>query len=138
MNVALFMKLYLLTIPVFFVIDIIWLALVAKGFYGKHLGYLMAESVRWPAAVVFYMLYIAGLVLFSLMPAFEKQSLARALLLGGALGLIAYSTYDLTNYATIRDWPLIVVVVDLAWGTALSAAVSAISYFIASRWLQLP
>ncbi|MBP7735068.1 MAG: DUF2177 family protein [Spirochaetes bacterium] len=135
MNMALFMKLYLITIPVFFAIDIIWLAAVARGFYNTHLGYIMAESVRWPAAIIFYLLYIAGLVLFVIMPAFEKQSLLRALALGALLGLVSYATYDLTNYATIRDWPLVVVIVDMAWGTALSAGVSAISCLIALRWL---
>jgi uncharacterized membrane protein len=135
MNPIPFVKLYLITIPVFFVIDIVWIGLVAKGFYKTHLGYLMAESVQWPAAVIFYLLYIGGLVLFAIMPAVEKQSLLRAALLGASLGLIAYATYDLTNFATIRDWPLVVVVVDMIWGTALSAGVSAASYLIASRWL---
>lgn len=135
LNMALFLKLYLITIPVFFVIDIIWLAVVAKGFYSAHLGYIMAESVRWPAAVIFYLLYIAGLVLFVIMPAVEKQSWLRALALGAALGLVSYATYDLTNYATIRDWPMVVVIVDMIWGMALSAGVSAISSLIALRWL---
>ncbi len=135
MNATLFIKMYLITIPVFFVIDIIWLGVISKGFYKEQLGYLMAESVKWPAAVIFYLLYIAGLVLFSIMPAVEKQSLLRAVFLGASLGLVAYSTYDLTNYATIKDWPLIVVIVDMIWGTVLSAGVCAISYLIASRWL---
>lgn len=135
MNTTLFMKLYLIAIPVFFAIDIIWLAVISKGFYKSQLGYLMAESVKWPAAVIFYFLYIAGLVLFSIMPAVEKQSLLKAVLTGASLGLVAYSTYDLTNYATIRDWPLIVVVIDMIWGTILSAGVSAITYMIAVRWL---
>ncbi len=135
MNATLFMKLYLITIPVFFAIDIIWLAVISKGFYKAQLGYLMAESVKWPVAVIFYFLYIAGLVLFSIMPTVEKQSLLKAVLTGASLGLVAYSTYDLTNYATIKDWPLIVVVVDMIWGTILSAGVSAITYMIAVRWL---
>lgn len=135
MNVTLFIKLYLVTIPVFFAIDMVWLGLISRGFYKEHLGYIMADSVRWPAAVVFYLLYIAGIVLFAVMPAVEKQSLFRAVLLGAALGLVAYATYDLTNYATIRDWPLIVVIVDLIWGTVLTAGVSAISCLIALRWL---
>lgn len=126
---------YIIAIPVFFLIDIIWLAVVSKSFYRDQLGYLMAESVKWPAAVIFYLLYIAGLVLFSIMPAVEKQSLLKAVILGASLGLVAYATYDLTNYATIKEWPLIVVVVDMIWGTVLSAGVSAITYVIVSRWL---
>jgi uncharacterized membrane protein len=135
MNTVFFIKIYLITIPVFFAIDIIWLGVISKGFYKAQLGYLMAESVKWPAAVLFYLLYIAGLVLFSIMPAVEKQSLFKSVLLGASLGLIAYSTYDLTNYATIKDWPLIVVVVDMIWGMILSASVSAISYLMTVRWL---
>lgn len=135
MNATLFIKMYIIAIPVFFLIDIIWLAVVSKSFYRDQLGYLMAESVKWPAAVIFYLLYIAGLVLFSIMPAVEKQSLLKAVILGASLGLVAYATYDLTNYATIKEWPLIVVVVDMIWGTVLSAGVSAITYVIVSRWL---
>jgi len=133
MNMTLFIKLYLITIPVFFAIDMVWLAVISKGFYKEHLGYVMAESVKWPAALLFYLLYIAGIVLFAVMPAVEKQSLLRALLMGAALGLVSYATYDLTNYATIRDWPLVVVIVDLIWGTVLSAGVSAIACLIALR-----
>jgi len=135
MNASLFMKIYIITVPVFFVIDIIWLAVVAKSFYREHLGFLMTDSVKWPVAVLFYLLYIAGLAVFSIMPAVEKNSLLHAVFLGAALGLVAYSTYDLTNYATIKNWPLIVVVVDMIWGTVLSAGVSAASYLIAARWL---
>ncbi|HOT46164.1 MAG TPA: DUF2177 family protein [Spirochaetota bacterium] len=135
MNATLFIKLYLITIPVFFAIDIVWLAVISKGFYREQLGYIMSESVKWPAALLFYLLYIGGLVLFAVMPAVEKQSLLRALVMGAALGLVAYATYDLTNYATIRDWPLVVVIVDLIWGTILSAGVSAIASLVALRWL---
>lgn len=126
-------KLFFIALPVFFVIDMVWLALVAKKFYSQHLGYIMRPDVGWAAAVIFYLLFIAGLVTFVISPAVEKQSWLHALLFGAFFGLITYSTYDLTNLATLKDWPLIVTVVDLIWGMVLSASISVITYLIANR-----
>lgn len=128
-----FFKLYLITLPIFFAIDMLWLGLIAKSFYAKQLGYLMKTEVNWVAGVLFYLLFIAGLVVFVLTPALEKHSLMHAVLLGAFLGLISYATYDLTNLATIKDWPLLVTGVDLVWGMVLSATVSTIAYLIAVR-----
>lgn len=133
MNLISSIKLYLIMVPVFFAVDIVWLGLISKNFYQKHLGYLMAPSVNWPPAVIFYLLYIAGILFFAVIPAFEKQSLLKAVGAGAFLGLVAYATYDLTNYATIRDWPFIVVAVDLAWGMTCSAIVSVAGYLAAVR-----
>ena len=119
--------------PVFFVIDIIWLVFVAKNFYQKHIGFLMKPDVNWTAAIIFYLIFIAGLILFVISPAIEKQSWVHALLFGALFGLITYATYDLTNLATLKDWPVIVTVVDLIWGTFLAASVSVITYLIASK-----
>jgi len=127
------MKLYLIALPVFFAIDMVWLGLVAHNFYKKHIGFLMANEVNWIAALIFYFLFIAGLVVFVISPALQKNSLLTALLLGALFGLITYATYDLTNLATIKHWPLLVTVVDLLWGMTLSASVSAISFLIAKK-----
>jgi uncharacterized membrane protein len=127
-----FFKLYIIALPVFFMIDIIWLTLVARKFYNRHLGFLMRPDVNWYAAIIFYLLFIAGLIVFVISPALEKRSLIHALLFGALFGLITYATYDLTNLATLKDWPVIVTVVDLLWGMVLSAAVSAITYLIYS------
>ena len=124
-------KLYLIALPVFFAIDMVWLGLVAKGFYRRQIGSLMRESVGWPAAIAFYRLFILGLVVFVVAPAMDDGSWLRALLLGALFGLIAYATYDLTNLATLRGWPLTVTVVDLIWGAALAATVSVATYGIA-------
>jgi len=124
-------KLYLIALPVFFAIDMVWLGLVAKGFYRRQIGSLMRESVGWPAAIAFYLLFILGLVVFVVAPAMDDGSWLRALLLGALFGLIAYATYDLTNLATLRGWPLTVTVVDLIWGAALAATVSVATYGIA-------
>lgn len=128
-----FAKLYLLTLPVFFAIDLVWLGVVAKPFYGKHLGFLMSPAPNWAAAILFYLLFIAGLVFFVIQPAFARGQWAYALGAGMFFGLITYATYDLTNLATIKQWPVIVTVVDLLWGTVLSGSVSVIAFFVARR-----
>ena len=127
-----FIKLFFTSLAVFFAIDMIWLVLVAKNFYSKHLGFLMKPDINWSAAVIFYLLFICGLIVFVVTPALEKHSLVHALLFGALFGLITYATYDLTNLATLKDWPITVTIVDLIWGMVLSASVSAITYLIAS------
>ncbi|MRR08078.1 MAG: DUF2177 family protein [Deltaproteobacteria bacterium] len=122
--------LYLLTIPVFFGIDMLWLGFVARGFYRKYLGHLLRPDVNWYAALVFYLLYIGGILIFATMPALEKKSLYQAVVLGGLFGFFAYATYDLTNMATLKDWPLNVVIVDIIWGVVLTASVGAASFLI--------
>ncbi len=129
-----FLKLYAIALPVFFAIDMVWLGVVAKNFYSKHLGYLMTPSVNWAAAIIFYLLFIVGLVVFVVEPNMEKNSVVRVLLTGALFGLVCYATYDLTNLATVKNWPLIVTVVDLVWGAVLSAAVSSITFLIAKKF----
>lgn len=128
-----FLKLYLIALPVFFIIDMVWLALVAKGFYAKQIGFLMKPDINWAAAIIFYLLFIVGLVQFVITPALEKNSWLHAVLFGALFGLITYATYDLTNLATLKDWPILVTIVDLIWGAVLAAAVSSITYFIAVK-----
>jgi len=128
-----FIKLYAIALPVFFAIDMIWLGLIAKGFYAKQIGSLLKPDVNWTAAIVFYLLFIVGLVVFVITPAVEKNSWMHALLFGALFGLVCYATYDLTNLALAKDWPLLVTIVDLAWGAVLAASVSTITYFIASK-----
>ena len=128
-----FLKLYFIALPVFFALDMIWLGLVAKDFYRNQIGFLLKENVNWVAAISFYLLFIIGVVFFVVMPALEKGSLMYALLVGALFGFITYATYDLTNLATTKDWPLLVTLVDLAWGAVLSASVSSVTYLIATR-----
>ena len=126
-------KIYLITVPVFFLIDLCWIGLVAKDFYQKHLGYILSPKVNWTAALLFYFLFIAGIVFFAVKPALEQQSAMRAMLNGALFGFLAYATYDLTNLATIRDWPVIVAVVDMAWGAVLCGTVAWLSYIVSLR-----
>ncbi len=128
-----FLKLYAIALPVFFAIDMIWLGLVAKKFYAKYLGFIMSPTVNWAAAIIFYLLFIVGIVIFVITPALKQQSLLNAALLGALFGLITYATYDLTNLATIKNWPLIVTVVDMIWCETLSTLISVITYLIAKK-----
>jgi uncharacterized membrane protein len=128
-----FIKLFLLSLPVLIVIDMVWLVLVAKKFYQDQIGFLMKPDINWFAAILFYMLFIAGLVIFVISPAIEKHSWVHAIFYGALFGLVTYATYDLTNLATMKDWPLLVTIVDLIWGTVLAASISGITYFIAGK-----
>ncbi len=125
---AKYIQLYLVVLASFFVIDMIWLGLVAKKFYRDQLGFLMRAKVNWPAAIIFYLLFIVGLVFFVVYPAIGEGSWFYALWTGAFFGLICYATYDLTNLATLKNWPLKVTMVDLAWGSALSAILSVIGF----------
>lgn len=126
---------YLLTAVVFFAIDMLWLGLVAKGLYNKYLGSFLAEQVNWTAAIIFYLLFIVGIFVFAIMPAVEKDSLMKAVLLGALFGFFTYATYDLTNLATLKDWPIKIVLIDIVWGAVLTASVST-SGFAIMKWLN--
>ena len=128
------LKLYAISVPVFFLIDFLWLGLIAKPFYDKHLGYILRSQVLWAAAILFYLFFLLGLVVFVIAPAVESGSLVKAILLGLFFGFITYQTYELTNYALVKDWPFIVVIVDIAWGMVLSALVSAVTFILATKF----
>ena len=117
----------LATFAVMAVFDGAWLLGVARGFYRTHLGFLMAERPNWAAAGAFYLLYAIGVTVFATQPGIDDGSAVTAAWRGGLFGLVAYATYDLTNMATLRGWPTIVTIVDMAWGTVLSAAVAGIA-----------
>lgn len=128
-------KQFLVALFSFLIIDGLWLTVIAKDFYAKHLGFLMAKTPNLAAAGIFYLIYVFTMVVLIISPAVQKGSLQSAILTGALFGLCAYATYDLTNLATIKDWPVIVTVVDLIWGTFLSGAVAGISYWIIIKWL---
>ena len=134
MNVSYYLKLYVLTVPVFFIIDIIWLGVIAREFYRRNLSFVLSPDVNWAAAINFYLIYIAGIIFFAVRPALAIDSLRHAALLGGLFGFFTYATYDLTNMATIKGWPLKIVVIDIFWGTCLCLLVAGLSFLIA-KWL---
>lgn len=128
-------KQYLVALVTFLLIDGVWLTVVAKNFYAKYLGYLMAKTPNLAAAGLFYLIFIFGLVKLVIEPGLNSGDLRQTILNGALLGLCCYATYDLTNMATVKDWPMIVTIVDLVWGTVLSGAVTGISYLILTKWL---
>lgn len=130
MSISAFLRLHIATLVVFLAIDMVWLGWIARGFYRAQIGGLMRDDVNWTAALLFYVLFIAGLLVFAVIPALDR-SLVRAALAGGFFGLVAYATYDLTNLATLRGFPARVAVADLAWGFVVSALTSAAAWKLA-------
>ena len=133
MTVAGFFKLYGVALITFFAMDLLWLGVVARGFYQAHMGHLMKPSVNWAAAFAFYLVFLVGLEVLVILPAVERQSFAQAVLLGALFGLVTYAAYDLTNLATLNGFPWKVALVDLVWGTVLCATVSAMTYLASTR-----
>ena len=129
-----FIKLYLVSLFVFFAIDLLWLGVIAKNLYKEQIGFLMTDQIRWGAAILFYCLYLFGLVFFAILPAFKENEWNMALLNGAVFGLICYATYDLTNLATLKGWPVKIVLYDLVWGTFISGVTALITYWIGTYW----
>ncbi len=125
---------FLVAFAVFMVIDLIWLGVIAAPFYRNQIGFLMAKNVNWVAAVLFYIIFIAAMVIFVIQPAIVNQSLMSAILMGALFGLVTYATYDLTNLATLEGWPITLVIVDIIWGMSLSVLVSAITYLLVNAF----
>src|SRR4051812_13785740 len=123
------------TFVVLLVIDMIWLGVVAKGMYQEAMGDLMSPNPRLAFAAVFYLAYPIGLLVFAIVPGLDQQGVLRAALLGALFGLFCYATYDLTNLAVIRDWPLALSFIDIAWG-ALVSGVAAAAGAAALRWFE--
>jgi uncharacterized membrane protein len=121
---------YFLTFAVFFIIDMAWLGFVAKDFYRKHLSNFLTDNVNWVAAFVFYFLFVIGVFIFAIVPSVEKNSLSSAIMLGALFGFFTYATYDLTNLATLKDWPITIVFIDIIWGTVLTGIVSTAGFYI--------
>ena len=124
---------YVASAIVFFGLDLLWLGVVAKGFYARQLGDLLSDQPNMAVAGLFYAGYVGGIVLFAVAPALQAQSWTTALVLGVFLGLMAYGTYDMTNLATIRNWPVAMSAVDMLWGSVLTG-IAASAGFFAVRW----
>ena len=130
MDLQTFVLLYLLSVPVFFTVDMIWLGYLARDLYRREIGYLLGD-VRWGAAVGFYLIYLIGVTYFATYPAYVEESVWHALWLGGLFGFFTYATYDMTNLATVKGWPVKIVVIDIIWGTVLGASVAGGTVFLA-------
>ncbi|MHB8963955.1 MAG: DUF2177 family protein [Saccharofermentanales bacterium] len=130
-----FLKHYLIALVVFTLIDLVWLLVISKKLYKDKIGHLMAETVNLPAAAIFYLLFIAALVFFVVLPAADKPSaVLYALGAGAFFGLVAYATYDLTNLATLKGWPVSLTIIDLAWGSFVTGTTCALTTWISGRF----
>ncbi len=125
---------YFAALVTFFGADMVWLGTMAPRFYRPTLGDIALSGVNLAPAVVFYAIYPVGLLIFAIHPALKSGSLAAALVSGALFGLFTYATYDLTNYATLRNWTLALTIVDVAWGTLLAALGSAAGFLIVSKF----
>jgi uncharacterized membrane protein len=132
-----FIKLYLISLPIFCAIDLLWVGFIAKNFYTEQIGHLMATEIRWGPVLLFYLFYLFGLVFFAIAPAIRENSWIQAFLYGALFGLVCYSTYDLTNLATLIKWPVKVVCYDLIWGAFASGTVSIITYWIGKIFIKI-
>ena len=126
---------YVLTFIVFLAVDMLWLGLIARNLYRKYLGDFLSDKVNWTAAFIFYLLFVIGISIFAIYPSVNKDSVSNAILLGALFGFFTYATYDLTNLATLKGWPLPIVIIDILWGAALSAIVSLSGFYIV-KWIS--
>ena len=130
-----FGKYYLIALVVFVILDAIWLGIISRNLYSKYLGYIMTETPNWIAAIIFYLLFIVGIVVFVVFPGIEEKNLWISFGKAALFGLVTYATYDLTNLATIKSWPIQITIIDLIWGTFLSSIVG-VTTIILGKWWQ--
>jgi uncharacterized membrane protein len=126
---------FVATLVPFLVIDGLYLFTIGGTFYKNHIGHLMSPSVSFLPAGLFYLIYVAGMLALVVLPALKSgQGIGMTFLMGAVLGFVAYATYDLTNQASLRDWPVIVTAIDLAWGAFVTGTASAIAVLISRSW----
>lgn len=127
-----YVYLYLITFVIFLAIDFIWLNFIAKNLYATRIGHLLAEKPNLVPALIFYLVFVVGVIVFAIIPGYEAKSILKTILLGALFGFLAYSTYDLTNLATMKNWPVSVTIIDMIWGTSVSLMTSVAGYYIAT------
>lgn len=125
-----YILIYILTFISFLLIDMLWLGVIAKKTYDTYLSALRAPTVNWPPAIIFYLLFVFSIFIFVINPAIQKNSLLSALTYGSLFGLVTYATYELTNYAVIKNWPAKLVYIDIVWGMILTAIVSVVGFYL--------
>jgi uncharacterized membrane protein len=124
--------LYILTFLVFLAIDFVWLNWIAKNMYSEKIGHLLAENANLIPALIFYLLFVVGVIIFAVLPGYEAKSLGKTVFLGALFGMMTYATYDLTNLATLKGWPISMTIIDIIWGTSLSTVTAVSGYYIAN------
>ena len=136
MSVMQYLAVYVITFLSFLGLDSVWLGVIAPKLYRNYLGHLMADKPNFIAAGVFYAVFIVGLVAFVVAPALDKQSLAYAAGFGALFGLVTYATFDLTSQAVFKNWPTTITIIDIAWGTILSAGVASVAYLVSNALVR--
>lgn len=124
-----YLYVFLASLVVLIIGDLLWLGVIMKNFYQSQLAHLVGNKVVWPAAIVFYLVFTAGILFFAVYPNLGK-GLLQVLIVSALLGGFAYATYDLTNHATLKDWPVVVTMVDIVWGMFLSGLLGTIAYLV--------
>ena len=124
--------LYLLTLIVFVAIDVLWLTVISKNLYSTRLSHLLADNPKLLPAVLFYLIFVVGIIAFAVLPGYESQNIWKTIMLGALFGMLSYSTYDLTNLATLKNWPVSITIIDIIWGTTVSVLTSVAGYYIAT------
>lgn len=125
-----YIKMYIMALIVFLIIDAFWLGFIAKNLYQKGIGHLMAAKPNFVAAAIFYVIFLAGLVYFVIAPGIEANNVQQVMLAGALFGAITYGTYDLTNLATLKSWPINITIIDIIWGTFLATFVSTVTFYL--------
>lgn len=136
MNTLTFIKLYLVAVPIFFAVDMLWLGFVAKDIYQKYMGHLMRPTPNWPVAILFYLLFLVGLIIFAIYPAIQNNSWTQALLYGAMFGFFTYMTFDLTNLAVLKGYSWEIAIIDIIWGIVLSSIVSISVFFVITKFFN--
>lgn len=124
---------YLIAFLSFFAIDMLWLGIIAKTYYKTKLGFILSPNQKWTAAMVFYLIYVGGILFFAINPSLKEMDWKVGLINGAVFGAMCYATYDLTNMATIAKWPIEIVVIDIIWGMTLTSIVALVTYFLTGK-----
>jgi uncharacterized membrane protein len=125
---------YITTLVAFLAVDLVFIGFLARPIYQAEIGPLLLKDFKAAPALVFYLLYIAGVVAFVVTPALRQRQWQSAALMGAAFGLVAYATYDLTNLATMKGFTLKIALIDLAWGAAATAFAATVGYAATRRF----
>lgn len=124
---------YFIALLSFFALDMVWLGLISKNYYKQKLGFILSDNPNWAAAIIFYLIFIGGILFFAVNPSLKVGRWQTAVLNGALLGALCYATYDLTNMATIAKWPIEIVIIDIIWGMVLTGCVSVITYLLTEK-----
>lgn len=124
---------YFIALLSFFALDMVWLGLISKNYYKQKLGFILSDNPNWAAAIIFYLIFIGGILFFAVNPSLKVGRWQTAVLNGALLGALCYATYDLTNMATIAKWPIEIVIIDIIWGMVLTGSVSVITYLLTEK-----